>query len=384
MLSNVDSNKEKYHSLFFKLLNLVPIAGLIYSLGVTSLWIYFDRLGRLDVFHAALEGEKSFDIITTSLFISLFLFLLIFYTPSLLMVVCFNNKFYKKDGFPETIEYSIKAVFITSLLTLAIFLTGTYFFSLDPTRTEMLLSFIAIIVINLTSLYLSKRKEIKQNRISLMRKLKAYFLITPISITIISLAPITALALFIPLLKINNETSPLSFMSVVMISVVVIMFSQIPATIFLRDDKKTSSFKRACLAIGFALLLLIPISFVIKPIPIIIIDITMKLAGLTDYREHNYFIKSEDYSEKIFNNPVWQKEADKSENKYTIKGITFFAYKNVSLVCPLGIEKTYKEARKFSIFDLSFDTDILKELERKMQSCFVFDKNKIIQWNDTN
>jgi len=384
MLSNVDSNKEKYHSLFLKLLNLVPIAGLIYSLGVTSLWIYFDRLERLDVFHAALEGEKSFDIITTSLFISLFLFLLLFYSPSLLMVVFFNNKFYKKDGYPETIEYSIKAVFITSLLTIAIVLTGTYFFSLNPTQTEMLLFFIAIITINFTSLYLTKRKVIKLNRISPIRKLKAYFLITPVSITIISLAPMMALALFIPLLKINNETSPLSFISVVMISVVVIMFSQIPATIFMRDYKKTSSFKRACLAIGFALLLLIPISFVIKPIPIMIIDITMKLAGLTDYREHNYSINPDDYSEKIFNNPVWKKEVDKSEKKYIIKGITFFAYKNVSLVCPLGIEKTYKEARKFSIVDPSFDTNILKELDRKMQSCFVFDKNKIIQWNDIN
>jgi len=112
-----------------------------------------------------------------------------------------------------------------------------------------------------------------------------------------------------------------------------------------------------------------------------IIDISMKLSGVTDFREHNYTIKSDDYPVEIFDYPNWNIQKNLSTNKYTIKGVTFFSYKNISLVCPVDIKKTYKEARKFSIFDKDFDENTLSNLDKKMQLCFVFDKSKIIQWN---
>ncbi|WP_261641524.1 hypothetical protein [Erwinia mallotivora] len=107
----------------------------------------------------------------------------------------------------------------------------------------------------------------------------------------------------------------------------------------------------------------------------------MKLSGVTDFRVHNYTINSDDYPMEIFNYPDWNIQKNSVNNKYTIKGVTFFSYKKLSLICPSDIKKTYQEARKFSIFDNEFDEKALDKLDKKMQSCFIFDKGKFIQWN---
>lgn len=366
-----------------KLLSLVPLAGIIYCLGASSLWIYLNRLGRLDVFSLVLESEKTFDIIAFFLIMSIILFMLLFYTPSALMILSFNNKFYKSERYPETIEYSSKAILITSILTTtAIFFIAFYsLFELTSKNTWTL--FAIATLVNLFCLYFFNRKFLKDgvlyNRVALY-KYKWYLLFTSLLIGVIAITPLTALSLFIPLIEINDDSSPESLASVVIVSLAIIIMSQIPATLFLRKKEIPSSFKRSCLSIGISLLLLIPISFVIKPIPIMIIDISMKLSGVTDFREHNYTINSNDYPVEIFDYPNWNIQKNVANSKYTIKGVTFFSYKNISLVCPVDIKKTYKEARKFSIFDKDFDENTLINLDKKMQSCFVFDKSKIIQW----
>lgn len=384
MLDNKETTLKLNSPIVMKLLSLVPLAGIIYCLGASSLWIYLNRLGRLDVFSLVLESEKTFDIIAFFLIMSIILFMLLFYNPSALMILFFNNKLYKSERYPETIEYSSKAILITSILsTTAIFFIA--FFSIfELTSKNIWALFATTILVNLFCLYFFNRKFLKgrdlYNRIVLY-KYKWYLISTSLLIGVVAITPMTALSLFIPLIKANDDSSPESLASVILVSLAIIIISQVPATLFLRKKDIPSAFKRSCLSIGISLLLLIPISFVIKPIPIMIIDISMKLSGVTDFREHNYTIKSDDYPLEIFDYPNWDIQKNSSANKYTIKGVTFFSYKNISLVCPVDIKKTYKEARKFSIFDKDFDENTLNNLDKKMQLCFVFDKSKIIQWN---
>ncbi|WP_158149039.1 hypothetical protein [Pantoea agglomerans] len=384
MLDNKETMLKLNSPIVMKLLSLVPLAGIIYCLGASSLWIYLNRLGRLDVFSLVLESEKTFDIIAFFLIMSIILFMLLFYNPSALMILFFNNKFYKSERYPETIEYSSKAILITSILsTTAIFFIA--FYSLFELTSKNIWALFAITtLVNIFCLYFFNRNFLKggilYHRVALY-KYKWYLIFTSLLIVVIAITPMTALSLFIPLIEANDDSSPESLASVILVSLAIIIISQVPATLFLRKKDIPSAFKRSCLSIGTSLLLLIPISFVIKPIPIMIIDISMKLSGVTDFREHNYTIKSDDYPLEIFDYPNWNIQKNSSANKYTIKGVTFFSYKNISLVCPADIKKTYKEARKFSIFDKDFDENSLNNLDKKMQLCFVFDKSKIIQWN---
>lgn len=385
MLDNKETTLRFNSPIVMKLLSLVPLAGIIYCLGASSLWIYLNRLGRLDVFSLVLESEKTFDIIAFFLIMSIILFMLLFYNPSALMILFFNNKFYKSERYPETIEYSSKAILITSILsTTAIFFIA--FYSLfELTSKNIWTLFATATLVNIFCLYFFNKSFLKGGALYTsvaLYRYKWYLIFTSLLIVVIAITPMTALSLFIPLVEINDDSTPESLASVALVSLTIIIISQVPATLFLRKKDIPSSFKRTCLSIGLSLILLILVSFVIKPIPIMIIDISMKLSGVTDFREHNYTIKSDDYPIEIFDYPNWNMQKNLANNKYTIKGITFFSYKNISLVCPVDIKKTYKEARKFSIFDKDFDENTLNNLDKKMQLCFVFDKSKIIQWNN--
>ncbi|WP_210523791.1 hypothetical protein [Pantoea ananatis] len=385
MLDNKETTLRFNSPIVMKLLSLVPLAGIIYCLGASSLWIYLNRLGRLDVFSLVLESEKTFDIIAFFLIMSIILFMLLFYNPSALMILFFNNKFYKSERYPETIEYSSKAILITSILsTTAIFFIA--FHSLfELTSKNIWTLFATATLVNIFCLYFFNKSFLKGGALYTsvaLYRYKWYLIFTSLLIVVIAITPMTALSLFIPLVEINDDSTPESLASVALVSLTIIIISQVPATLFLRKKDIPSSFKRTCLSIGLSLILLILVAFVIKPIPIMIIDISMKLSGVTDFREHNYTIKSDDYPIEIFDYPNWNMQKNLANNKYTIKGITFFSYKNISLVCPVDIKKTYKEARKFSIFDKDFDENTLNNLDKKMQLCFVFDKSKIIQWNN--
>ncbi|WP_210523908.1 hypothetical protein [Pantoea ananatis] len=164
-------------------------------------------------------------------------------------------------------------------------------------------------------------------------------------------------------------------------SLPVIILSQIPAEIFLRKNKTNSVFKRTYYAISSSLVIIIMLSFIIKSIPVIIIDASLRFSGVTDFRVHNYTINGKIYTEEIFDYPEWEKKSLKSENKFTITGVTIFSYKDISLICPKNIIDIYKESRKFSMFNSKIDDENLKKLREKTQECFIFDKKEIMQWN---
>ncbi|KTS73985.1 hypothetical protein RSA36_02900 [Pantoea stewartii] len=128
-------------------------------------------------------------------------------------------------------------------------------------------------------------------------------------------------------------------------------------------------------------MIIIILSFVINPIPVIIIDTSLRFSGVTDFRVHDYTINGKVYTEEIFDYPEWEKKSLKSENKFTIAGVTIFSYKDISLICPSNIIEIYKESRKFSMFNSKIDDENLKKLREKTQECFIFDKKEIMQWN---
>ncbi len=252
MLDNKETILKFNSSMIIKLLSLFSLAGMIYFLGASSLWIYLNRLGRLDIFSLVLESEKTFDIITTFLIVSIILFMFLFYSPSALIILFFNNKFYKSERYPETIEYSSNAILVTSIIsTTAIFLTA--FFSLFELSSKSIWALLVITTLaNSFCLYFFNRKflkgEILNTRMALY-KYKWYLIFTAPLIGLIATTPMTTLSIFIPLVEVNDDTSLESLTSVTLVSLAVVIISQFPAILFLRIKEIPSLFKRSCLTI---------------------------------------------------------------------------------------------------------------------------------------
>lgn len=172
---------------------------------------------------------------------------------------------------------------------------------------------------------------------------KITFLIAPpLIISSIAILPLTFLIGLYPLLQIENEPKSLSLTSIITMSLLVIFLSLIPADLFLGKKEKKSLFIRSYHAVSSSLMIIIILSSVINPIPVIIIDTSLRFSGVTDFRVHDYTINGKVYTEEIFDYPEWEKKSLKSENKFTIAGVTIFSYKDISLICPNNIIEIYK------------------------------------------
>lgn len=371
-------------SLAIKFINIISVAGCIYFLGVSTLWIYLYRLGRLDLFNAVAEKEKTLDIITFFLLFSLLIFALALFMPSIISVLFLSKSNQKDKKNPDSSSYSIKAIIVTSSLTIISMDVISYLLPSNIAVISIVLTFILTIVLNTLFFYILEGRSYKSlpyyDDNNTFQKISLH-LSPPFMISMIAILPLIFLIGLYPLLQIDNESAPLSLISIISMSLPVIILSQIPAEIFLRKNKTNSVFKRTYYAISSSLVIIIMLSFIIKSIPVIIIDASLRFSGVTDFRVHNYTINGKIYTEEIFDYPEWEKKSLKSENKFTITGVTIFSYKDISLICPKNIIDIYKESRKFSMFNSKIDDENLKKLREKTQECFIFDKKEIMQWN---
>ena len=370
-------------SLLLKLVSITSIAGCVYFLGVSTLWLYLYRLGRLDLFHSVIEKEKSLDIITFFLLISLLIISLALFMPSIFTVLFLNEKS-NKENIPDKNPYSKKAILITSLVTIITIDAISYLLPYNIAVSLILSTFLLSIILNIVAFYFFEGR--KYNTLSYyvdtsIPKKITFLIAPPLIISSIAILPLTFLIGLYPLLQIENEPKSLSLISIITMSLLVIILSLIPADLFLGKKEKKSLFIRSYHAVSSSLMIIIILSFVINPIPVIIIDTSLRFSGVTDFRVHDYTINGKVYTEEIFDYPEWEKKSLKSENKFTIAGVTIFSYKDISLICPSNIIEIYKESRKFSMFNSKIDDENLKKLREKTQECFIFDKKEIMQWN---
>ncbi|WP_455947135.1 hypothetical protein [Pantoea ananatis] len=370
-------------SLLLKLVSITSIAGCVYFLGVSTLWLYLYRLGRLDLFHSVIEKEKSLDIITFFLLVSLLIISLVLFMPSIFTVLFLNEKS-NKETIPNKTPYSKKAILITSLVTIITIDAISYLLPYNIAVSLILSTLLLSIILNIVAFYLFEGR--KYNTLSYyvdtsIPKKITFLIAPPLIISSIAILPLTFLIGLYPLLQIENEPKSLSLISIITMSLLVIILSLIPADLFLGKKEKKSLFKRSYHAVSSSLMIIIILSFVINPIPVIIIDASLRFSGVTDFRVHDYTINGKVYTEEIFDYPEWEKKSLKSENKFTIAGVTIFSYKDISLICPKNIIEIYKESRKFSMFNSKIDDENLKKLREKTQECFIFDKKEIMQWN---
>jgi len=139
-------------SLLLKLVSITSIAGCVYFLGVSTLWLYLYRLGRLDLFHSVIEKEKSLDIITFFLLISLLIISLALFMPSIFTVLFLNEKS-NKENIPDKNPYSKKAILITSLVTIITIDAISYLLPYSIAVSLILSTFLLSIILNIVAFY---------------------------------------------------------------------------------------------------------------------------------------------------------------------------------------------------------------------------------------
>lgn len=190
------------------------------------------------------------------------------------------------------------------------------------------------------------------------------------------------LSLIINKVPYQGEISDIVFtLCIAMISLVVIIFSLIPGAVYLREQK-SGCFLKINNTIWFAVLFsLISTSWIITPIPTLIMNATMKISGVSDYNEHFYLINEKDYPLEIFNSDKWDLKKIGSKDLFLIKGINMYAFGDIKLVCPSEVLDAYKASMKFVLSDREYNEKLNVALKEKARACHPFLKSEVKEFN---
>lgn len=241
----------------------------------------------------------------------------------------------------------------------------------------MLLAMTSLI---LTNLEIRKNKKTTINaRITIKRKicvkLSLIFMIP-------SLVQIIPFSLFLSQVTFQKQTS--EFLQLLFILMLFIAFSTIsflPGIQFI-SNIKSNIVKRTILTFTLSIISLITLTSLIPTIPIMLTNATMHLAGIADWREHQFSIKENTYPHSMFSGKQWNTRyyVDITD-RFFITGVTVFYFGNIKLICPTSINESRIENMKFSPNNPEENHKKSETFKNAATPCFLINKKDIVQWD---
>ncbi|WP_145588143.1 hypothetical protein [Yersinia aldovae] len=371
--------------------NIITPAAIMGFITLIVIWLYLNRLGRLDVFISSITLKDILIVIAVTFIISTIAFSILFFIPSLLLITIIKKENKQFHNYSKIKGNFIKIAFYISLFSVSVFYFSAYVADKYKNIEVYIIGFSALTVLSF-SIIISYRFNNKlitdavwhQEKITRVRKAFIFHFILPACIFIMTFFYSFPLSLVINKIPYQGEISDVVFIfSIIITSLVIIIFSLIPGIVFLRDEK-SKSFLRKNNPIWLAMVFsFFSLSWIITPVPALIMNATMKISGISDYNEHFYLINEKDYPSEIFNDGKW--DIKKIENKgfFLIKGVNMYALGDIKLICPSNVLDAYKDSVKFIISDRTYNEKINMILKEKTRACHPFIKSELKEFNIT-
>lgn len=244
---------------------------------------------------------------------------------------------------------------------------------------------IALITITISALMCRKHLEpdlsFKNKKVKWIRRSQIYLLI-PACIAL--LAHLQVFPLEIVLRNISAPDEKVNIWTVAglaFISYMLYFVSLLPGIVYLRMDATRKLQKKISTSLITSLMVLLLISTKITVVPVIFTHAVIKLSGTSDFTEHNYIIKSEEYPEEFFSNPLWRKNSIKSEQYYSVRAVSMFTTNQFNLLCPVEIMEAYRESWKFNLWNTEFDNVVRRKLQKKASYCVPVSASALKRWD---
>lgn len=103
---------------------IVAPSAIMGFIALIVIWLYLNKLGRLDVFIPSITLKDIFIVIAFSSIVSIILFSVLFFIPSILLIVIIK----KENEYFHNYE-KIKSNFIKAALTISLFAVSMFYFS---------------------------------------------------------------------------------------------------------------------------------------------------------------------------------------------------------------------------------------------------------------
>lgn len=371
------------------LISVLTPSGIISGIALTVLWGYFSRLDRLDVFFEVMSIKGIFVLVFLAAMLSLALLLFIFFVISLFIPVVIPQEMNNLPSYDKIQNNLLTVLMIAGILPVVFIYIFYYAIHISQTVKDYSgwISMISIVLMAIIISALMTRKHLerdlsfKNSTIKWVRRGQIYLLI-PMCIAF--LAHLQMFPLEIVFRNISAPDEKVNFWTLTGLAFICFMLyfvSLLPGLVYLRMDAKSNLQKKISTSLIASLMVLLLISTKITVVPVIFTHAVIKFSGISDFTAHSYIIKSDEYPEEFFSNPIWEKKEIKSGKYYKIKAVSMFTTNQFNLLCPVEIIEAYRASWKFNPWDTEFDSDVRRKLQKKASYCVPVSASALKRWD---
>lgn len=111
----------------------------------------------------------------------------------------------------------------------------------------------------------------------------------------------------------------------------------------------------------------------------VLVDKTMPLAGISDWKTRGFQIDETKISFSRFASEEWERVRTSGEIKFSVKGIMVYSLSNVKLLCPESITEPYRNMLRFVPWDRNYNNEKAAELKKASARCQPFTQGGILR-----
>ncbi|MGE6302244.1 hypothetical protein [Serratia liquefaciens] len=372
------------------ILSIMSSSAFMTGLTLAVIWLYLSNLERLDIFYDATSASSAIAFIFGFAILSLLGFSMLIFSSSFMMVLIFSN--YEKDlvkhnkiahGF--SITGLLNSLGLCILLSLCFF--SYYYFKLNGHLTTIAFLIASVLfsfyitkknILDPTKHHLQNNNEAKGHLETTSTKiLLPLLLLTP---AVVQMLP---LSFFLNQLEFTEGSS--DFAQISLLTAVAIAFSTLsilPGAIYINEKKNGDLFHDIAIILISIITTLVFLSMIFRPIPNMIINMTMNLSGISDWRTHDFYIKENAHPHAMFNGQLWNtRYFQEIPNRFFITGVSIFTLGNTQLICPTTIIHARKESLKLTIDNTKEHDEKTNHLKNIAMNCIPFNKKDISIWD---
>ncbi|HGB9919419.1 TPA: hypothetical protein ACIYYU_004288 [Escherichia coli] len=371
------------------IISLLTPSSIISGIALIVLWGYFNRLGRLDIFFDVMNIKSILVLVCCATILSLAMIVFIFFITSFFIPIVIPQDINNLPAYNKIQGNFLSVMMLSGMFPMAFIYVLHCAFDFDQNVKNnsgwlSILSIGALIVVISTLMnkrYLEYDLLFKNNRMKLLRRVQIY-LVIPFSIAL--LVHLQVIPLEIVFRNIATSDKSVNFKVIAelaFMSYFIFILTILPGLIYLKMDTQHKFSKRISSSFIASLMILLLISTQITVLPVIFSHSVIKLSGISDFQTHSYIIKTSEYPEEFFSNPIWSKKNIKSGEYYSVQAVSMFTTNQFIFLCPRDIIKFYRESWKFELLNVDFDTNTRKKLQEEAAYCVPISAISVKRWD---
>lgn len=370
------------------LISILTPSFIIIAISTFFIWVFLYRIGRQDIFLQIISFKEILNFVAVYSIISILLFCSVFYIPSIIPPLIFHTELKNYSDYKKIERGYTLALALSSLIAAAIFWGGAYYL----TKIEIAIGkqsvapvfFIinTVICVALTYLFNRKTVSLRSGLLSGCDKILFIAIISffkPALLGLVSCLFVFPLGLIIKTLKFPDGTGDLKeAIWLFGLTSLIIILTLIPLMVF--SGLKTGLLKRLTAFLSSILITLALTSSLLPIIPVMIINMTMKLSGVMDLTMYRYAVPAEKYPAEMFAGEKWFFSESNDKKFHTFEGVNLFTLGDISLICPKNIPAILKESMNYQLGDKEFDDGLRKKLQNSTKKCIILNKDSLLKW----